>query len=241
MPATPDSFHPTRWTRVLAARGDSPEAREALSDLCAAYYGPVVAFLQRDGRNEDAARDLAHAFFERVLEGAAFDGADPRRGRFRSYLLGALKHFLANHRVHELRSKRGSGTVPESLDECLNGPPGYAGTLADPASDTRETLFDRAWALRLLERAFETLLRETPDPDARREFETLKPWLTGAPTDGSQADAARVLGLNDGAVRVRIHRLRRRFRTLVKTEIAQTVADPADAAEELRHLIAVLS
>ncbi|MBX3746409.1 MAG: sigma-70 family RNA polymerase sigma factor [Verrucomicrobiae bacterium] len=241
MSATPDSFHPTRWTRVLAARGDSPGAREALGELCAAYYEPVVAFLRREGRDEDAARDLAHAFFERVLEGAAFDGADPRRGRFRSYLLGALKHFLANQRVHELRSKRGSGTAPESLDECSDGASGNAGFLADPSSATHETLFDREWALRLLDRAFDTLLRESPDPEARKEFETLKPWLTGAPADGSQADAARVLGLNDGAVRVRIHRLRRRFRTLVKAEIAQTVANPADAADELHHLIAVLS
>src|ERR1043165_1577943 len=100
-------FATTRWTRVLASRGRSTNARQALSDLSAAYYGPVVAFLRREGRDDDTARELAHEFFARVLEQQSFQGADPQRGRFRSYLLGGLKHFLTNRRVHESREKRG--------------------------------------------------------------------------------------------------------------------------------------
>jgi DNA-directed RNA polymerase specialized sigma24 family protein len=233
------SFRPTRWTRVLAARGQSPEAREALSELCAAYYTPVVAFLRREGRAEDAARELAHEFFARILAGSSLDGADPRRGRFRSYVLGALKHFLANRRVHASRAKRGADVVHEPMD-FLNDPPSSR-PVADPTVVPPELLFDRAWALRVLERAFETMLADASDPAARREFEALKPWLTGQPEDRTQADTARELGMNEGAVRVSIHRLRRRFRGLVKAEIAQTVHDPADVGDELRHLIAVLS
>jgi DNA-directed RNA polymerase specialized sigma24 family protein len=241
-PSTPSNtagFRPTRWTRVLAARGQSPEGREALSELCAAYYAPVIAFLRREGRDEDAAREMAHEFFTQLLSGSPLDGADPRRGRFRSYLLGALKHFLANRRMHNSRVKRGAAVVHESTD-CL-GVTASGLVVADPTVVPPELLFDRAWALRVLDRAFEAMLADNVDPAARREFELLKPWLTGQPADQTQADAARALGLNEGAVRVRIHRLRRRFRDLVKSEIAQTVRDPAEVGDELRHLIAVLT
>jgi DNA-directed RNA polymerase specialized sigma24 family protein len=232
-------FRPTRWTRVLAARGQSPEGREALSELCAAYYAPVITFLRREGRDEDASRELAHEFFARILSGSSLDGADPRRGRFRSYLLGALKHFLANRRVHGSRVKRGATLVHESAD--CTGVTASELVVADPTVVPAELLFDRAWALRVLDRAFEAMLPDNVDPVTRREFELLKPWLTGQPADHTQVDAARALGLNEGAARVRIHRLRRRFRDLVKAEIAQTVRDPAEVGDELRHLIAVLT
>jgi RNA polymerase sigma factor (sigma-70 family) len=232
-------FATTRWTHVLAARGSSPEARQALSDLCAAYYAPVVAFLRREGRDEDAARELAHEFFARVLERPSFDGADPQRGRFRSYLLGALKHFLANRRVHDLREKRGAGAAHEPLvreSDTSTGP-----AIADASTPTPDTVFDREWALSVLERAFAVLSREAEQAGALREFEALKPWLTGESAGRPQADAAQELGLSEGAVRVAIHRLRRRFREVVKAEIAQTVKEPGEVAEELRHLIEVLA
>jgi RNA polymerase sigma factor (sigma-70 family) len=234
-----DDFIPTRWTRVLAARGQSPAARQALSELCAAYYAPVIVFLRREGREEDAARELAHEFFERVLSGPSFEGADPRRGRFRSYVLGALRHFLANRRVHGSRGKRGGGAVHEPIASIDDSPPGV--TLPDPSVSAPELLFDRAWALRVLERAFEAMRDEAGDASSRREFELVKPWLTGQPVDRTQADVARELNRSEGAVRVSIHRLRRRFRDLVKTEIAQTVQEPGEVGDELRHLIAVLS
>ena len=223
----------------MAARGDSPAARQALSDLCAAYYAPVVAFLRREGRDEDTARDRAHEFFTHVLERASFDRADPQRGRFRSYLLGALKHFLGNCRVHEFREKRGGGAALEPLshdaDTSLGTP------IPDPDSPPPDAVFDREWAVCLLARAFEVMKKEIGETGARQEFEILKPWLTGEGSGQSQADAAKSLGLNEGTVRVAIHRLRRRFRELVKAEISQTVSEPDDVAGELRHLIEVLS
>lgn len=224
---------------MVAARGDSPEARQALSDLCAAYYAPVVAFLRSEGRPDDAARELAHEFFARLLERPALDGADPQRGRFRSYLLGALKHFLANRRVHESRAKRGGGLVQEPLPCETDTSAGLA--IPDPAAPLPDSYFDREWAVSLLERALTALAREAAETGTRREFEMLKPWLTGEGAGRSPTEAARELGLNEGAVRVAIHRLRRRCREVVKAEIAQTVNEPADVADELRHLIAAVS
>jgi RNA polymerase sigma factor (sigma-70 family) len=240
VPATAtDAFVTTRWTQVVNARGDSPEARQALSELCATYYAPVVAFLRREGRDEDTARELAHEFFALVLEQPAFDRVDPQRGRFRSYLLGALKHFLANRCVHKLRDKRGAGAVhePLALETDTSSVSGTAGA----TSPSPDAVFDREWAVSLLERAFAVLSQESEQAGARPEFQTLKPWLTGDGAGRPQAEVARELGLNVGALRVAIHRLRRRFREVVKAEIAQTVSEPADVADELRHLIAALS
>lgn len=234
-----DAFVTTRWTRVVAARGDSPEAQQALSNLCAAYYAPVVAFLRREGRADDAARELAHEFFAQVLERSAFGSATPERGRFRSYLLGALKHFLANRRAHEQREKRGAGMAHAPLASDTDTSPGVV--LADPAALPPDTAFDREWALSVLEQVFGVMQGEADQAGTRQQFETLKPWLTGEGAGHAQADAARALGLNEGALRVAIHRLRRRFRDLVKAEIAHTVFDAHDVADELRHLIAALS
>ena len=205
-----DTFATTRWTQVLASRGDSAPARQALSDLCAAYYGPVVAFLRREGRDDDTARELAHEFFAGVLERQSFDRADPQRGRFRSYLLGALKHFLANRRVHELREKRGGYVVHQPLANEADTSPGHE--IADASTLSPDTVYDREWALNVLERAFRVMKRECEQSGTLHEFETLKPWLTGERAGRPQADAARELGMNEGAARVAIHRLRRRFR-----------------------------
>ena len=237
--ARASTFVTTRWTEVLAAHGDSASARQALSDLCAAYYAPVVAFLRSERRDEDAARELAHEFFARVLERRSLGGADPERGRFRSYLLGALKHFLANRRIHESREKRGGQFIHEPLASDTDTSIGPV--VADPSLPSPDTLFDREWALSILERALAVMRNEATENDALREFEMLKPWLTGETVARSQADAAHELEMSEGAVRVAIHRLRRRFRELVKSEIAQTVNDPAEVAEEMRHLIEALS
>ncbi len=238
-PAAGEVFATTRWTQVLASRGDSAGARQALSDLCAAYYAPVVAFLRSEGRDEDAARELAHEFFARVLERQSLGGADPQRGRFRSYLLGALKHFLANRRVREMREKRGGQFPHESLGPENDASPSTP--LADPSATSPDRLFDREWALSILERTFHAMKQEAAQGGSLREFAVLKPWLTAEGADRPQADAARDLGLNEGAVRVAIHRLRRSFRERVKAEIAQTVNEPGDIAEEMRHLIEALS
>lgn len=237
----PVVFATTHWTRVLASQGQAPDAQAALSDLCAIYYAPVVAVLHGQGRTEDQARELAHAFFERILERHGLDGADPARGRFRSYLLGALKHFLANHHAHSRRTKRGGDAPHQPLDPSPDEPD--TPSIADASTPPDDAVFDRAWALSLLERAFAVLSREAAQTGSLREFESLKPWLTGdGESEGrTQAGAAKELGWSDGAFRVALHRLRRRFRDVVKGEIAGTVTDPADVADELRHLIAALA
>jgi DNA-directed RNA polymerase specialized sigma24 family protein len=234
-------FATTRWTQVLATRGDSAQARQALSDLCAAYYEPVVSYLRHHQRTEDDARELAHQFFELVLHRRAFDAATPGQGRFRSYLLGAVKHFLAETQRHARAAKRGGGQPPLSLDANTGTDTHANPQLPDPAADTPDTLFDRHWAATLVDRAAATLASEYADRGQIAQFNTLKPWLLGEIPALSRADTAAQLDLNEGALKVAIHRLRRRFRELVKAEIAQTVSDPAAVREELRYLIEVLT
>ena len=234
-------FAPTRWTLVLRARGESVEGQAALSELCEAYYQPVLRFLRREGRDEDAARELAHDFFARVLAGGAFDGADPERGRFRSYLLGALRHFLADRRDHAGRLKRGSGIAPDSLDAPVGTDTSPGFQVADPAATASDASFDREWALTVMDRALCLLQKEFAEAGKVDEFNALKPWLMGDTATSSQADAASRLGLTEGAVKVMIHRLRKRFRAVVRTAISQTLRDPALVDEELRHLIESLA
>lgn len=231
---TSPGFHPTRWTLVLRARGEGIEAKAALSDLCAGYYEPVVGFLRRDGRKEDAARELAHAFFESVLAGG-LGTPEPGRGRFRSYLLGALKHFLAKRRDAERAGKRGGGAIQVPLMAESGSSPGL------PVSGTHDdTLaFDRAWALAVIGRALASL--EVEHVAKQERFTTLKPWLDGGGGKLSQADAAEVLGMSETAVKVAIHRLRARFRELIRAEIAATVNEPDEIDAELRHLVNVAS
>lgn len=230
----PDSaFHPTRWTLVLRSRGEGEDAKAALSDLCAACYEPVVAFLRREGRSEDAARETAHAFFETVLAGG-IGAPDPARGRFRSYLLGALKHFLAKQRESSLAAKRGGGAEHVPFVAETDTMPG----LPIPGLTDDTSAFDRDWALALIARALARL--EAEHAHKPEFFQSLKPWLDGG-ADTSQADAAQALAMSGTAVKVAIHRLRERFRELIRHEVSATVNDPAEVADELRHLIAVLA
>jgi RNA polymerase sigma factor (sigma-70 family) len=215
-------FATTHWTQVLQARGESPEARAALSELCDAYYAPVFSFIRHNAANEDAARELTQEFFRRLLSGKGISAVDPERGRFRSFLLGAVKHFLSDARDHDRRLKRGEGKTPLALDEAMVD--------AQVLPPDRE--FDRRWAFTVLDRALAAL-----GNDKMEHFEVLKPWLTGDSKDLSQAHAAKELGISEGAVKVAIYRLRRRFRELVKAEIAQTLNDPAQVHNELAALI----
>ncbi|MBC8094547.1 MAG: sigma-70 family RNA polymerase sigma factor [Akkermansiaceae bacterium] len=231
-------FVTTQWTRVLEARGDSPEARAALSELSAAYYAPVFAFIRRSTSTEDAARDLTQEFFARLLAGKGFGKVDRQRGRFRSYLLGAVKHFLADMHDHASRLKRGAGQPLESIDPGTDTSPGQQ--LADANSRSPDREFDRQWALTVLSRALSKLAEEQKAAGKLDQFENLKPWLTGDTQEFLQADAARQLGINEGAVKVAIHRLRRRFRDAIKAEISQTVADQIDQPDELQRLLEAL-
>ncbi len=237
----PAGFLPTRWTLVLRARGESPAAQAALGELCEAYYAPVLAFIRYAGGNEDAARDLTQEFFARLLAQHGLDTVEPGRGQFRSFLLGAVKHFLADQRRRARAAKRGGGQAPLSIE-------GGAGTktttelqIPDPAGPAPDAVFDRQWALTLVERTIALLAGEFAAPGKAEQFQVLKPWLLGDVDSLSQTDAARRLGLTEGAAKVAIHRLRKRFRELVRTEIAHTVGDPAQVQDELRYLVEVLS
>lgn len=235
----PANFAATRWTLIARARGHDPAAREALSELCAAYYAPVSAFLRSEGRTEDQARELTHGFFAGVLADGSLGGADPERGRFRSYLLGAVKHFLADLRDRDRAEKRGGGAVPVSLEETASGleVPDGVGEAADS-----ERAFDRQWALTVIARALTVVETELRDAGKGEQFMILKPWITaGESPELSRAAAAEALGTSESAVKVAIHRLRQRFRETVKSEIARTVPAESDVDDELRYLIEVLS
>lgn len=232
-----DHFYTTRWTVVLAARGNSPEAREALSALCEAYYEPVCIYLTRALRDPVAARDVAHDFFANLLEGDRFAQVKREGGKFRAYLSGALKHFLSHRRAFERRVRRGSGVDPFPLDAG----PGIIPPLADGQAIPPDMAFDRAWATTLLARALSALRAECESEGAAAQFDRLKPWLTGEAAHGAQVEMARDLQLDPGALKAAVHRLRRRFRHFVKAEVASTLSPPADVDEEMRALFVALA
>lgn len=231
-PAAADSFHTTRWSRVVLAREPSHEGQEALQLLCAAYYAPVIAFLRREGRDEDAAQELAHDFFALVLAGRTLSQAEQSRGRFRSYLLGAVKHFLSHRREAALR--RGGGEIPISMDDE------EAPALADSSQISPDAAFDREWALTVLSRAMEALKQEQISEGKGDEFQRLQPWLNGEASHGDQAALAESLGVNVNTLKATTHRLRQRFRQMVRAEIASTLEDPSAVDEEMRMLFAAL-
>lgn len=234
----PAAFVTTQWTRVLEARGDSPEARAALSDLCAAYYAPVLAFIQRQTADEPSARDLTQEFFSRLLSRHGIEAVNPERGRFRSYLLGAVKNFLNDARAHDRRLKRGGGRPAEPMETGTDT--STALQLPDTRTPTPDQEYDRKWALTVLDRALTALAAEHC-AEKNAHFETLKPWLTGDTENISQADAATRLGLNEGTVKVAIHRLRRRFRDVIRQEIGRTLGDPGQVEQEMQCLLQALS
>jgi RNA polymerase sigma-70 factor (ECF subfamily) len=233
-------FVPTRWTLVLRAQGATAESRAALSDLCASYYEPVRRFLQREGRDEDAARELAQEFFAGVLARGGLGVADPGKGLFRTYLLGAVKHFLFDQRKHAARAKRGAGAVPESLDAV--GEDGEEPTLqvADTSEGMGDAWFDRDWALTLMARALDALAEQFRSEGKAVLYEALEPWLVGDVGGATQLDVGQRLGMSESAVKVAVHRLRKRFREILKAEIAQTLPEGGDPAAELGYLAEVL-
>ena len=240
-PAPAGHFAPTRWTQVLQARGESAQARAALGELCAAYWQPVFSFLRGEGRDEDTARELTQEFFARLLAGRGLDTVEPGHGRFRSFLLGAVKHFLADQHDRAQTAKRGGGQIVVSIEAGAGTNTTTELQIPDPVGPAPDMVFDRQWAQTLVERALNTLAGEFTAAGKAEQFETLKPWLLGEISFMSQADAARRLGLTEGAAKVAIHRLRKRFRELVKTEIEQTVRDTRQVQDELHYLVEVLA
>jgi RNA polymerase sigma factor (sigma-70 family) len=230
-------FPTTRWTLVVAA-GDRERkaAGSALVSLCENYWYPLYAFLRRRGYPADQAQDLTQEFFIRVLEGRYLDRADPEKGRFRSFILTSLKFFVADEADRQRAHKRGGGVLVPL--EFSSGEEHYQ---REPAHDeTPERIFERRWALAVLDRVLERLREEFVHHGRPEHFERLKVFLLGH-SDAPYATLAREMNTSEGALKVAIHRLRKRYRELFRQEIADTVADPAEVESELRFLAAVLT
>lgn len=230
-------FPTTRWTLVVAA-GDPhrKEARAALVSLCENYWYPLYAYLRRRGHPADQAQDLTQEFFTRVVEGRYLDRADPEKGRFRSFLLTCLKFFVADEEDRQRASKRGGGQLVPL--EFSSGEERYQ---REPAHDeTPERIFERRWALSVLDRVVEKLRMEFVQHGRPEHFERLKVFLLGQ-SDAPYAALANEMNTSEGALKVAIHRLRKRYRELFREEIADTVTDPAEVESELRYLAAALT
>jgi RNA polymerase sigma factor (sigma-70 family) len=229
-------FATTRWSLVAAAQDPAaPESRQALADLCAAYWYPVYAYVRRRGHDHHHAQDLTQAFFARLLEKNDLADADRTRGRFRSFLLTACQHFLANQHDRATAKKRGGGRSHVALD-FADADQRYS---HEPAhDDTPERLFDRRWALDLLDRALTELRAEYEESGRGKLFEALKGTLTGGTE--AYAELAQSLDLTEGAVKVAVHRLRQRYRDRLRAAIAETVEKPEDVDDEVRDLFAAL-
>jgi RNA polymerase sigma-70 factor (ECF subfamily) len=235
----PQAFHTTQWSLVGTAQSQQPadrtRARKALEELCRAYWYPLYAFVRNRGHSRADAQDLTQAFFARFIETGGFASADQSRGRFRTYLLGSAKNFLANEWHRARRLKRGGGQAFLEWD-ALDPEARYA--IEPRGSDDPDACFDREWAVRLTEVALERLRTESEAEGKAALFVALKGSLTGE--EPNRAETAARLGVSEGALKVAIHRFRKRYRELLRSEVAETVDDPSGVDDEMRHLVAVL-
>jgi len=234
----PERFETTRWSVVLAAReGTGEPARRALAWLCEAYWHPVYAFIRRQGHEPDAAADLTQGYFTRLLEKDDLEDVRPELGKFRSFVVKSVQHFLSNERDRAHALKRGGRGAVLSLDALV----AERRLALEPRDDsTPEAIFERRWALTLLERAMERLAQEAEEKGRREQLEQLKGFLTDAGPGPSYRAVAARLGVSDATVKVAVHRLRRRYGELLRAEIAETLGDPAEVDAEIRHLFSVL-
>ena len=223
---------------MKASRASAPGSREALSQLCELYWPPLYGFARRQGYSVEQAQDLTQAFFARFLEKQDVQDADPARGRFRSFLLGSFKLFLANEYDRERAKKRGGDQVKIALEVDS----AEARFVAEPADDlTPEALFERQWALGVIDRVMDALRADLMKSGKEATFDELKGLLVGEKEQGGYAAIARTLGTSEGAIKVTVHRLRQKFRERLRAEIAATVADDAEIEDEIRYLMAILA
>ncbi len=234
-------FASTQWSLVLAARDAEPrQAQAALASLCATYWRPLYGYVRSSGHSLEDAQDLTQSFFAHILEKHALRHVDPSFGRFRAFLLASIKNFVANEWRKSQAIKRGGETQIVSLEQMAQAE--HGAPFEPSGAATPDQVYERAWAMALLGRAASRLKEEFDAAGKGHIFQRLKPYLTGdgaAPYSAVAAD----LGMNEVTVRVSVHRMRGRFRDLLQQEIAQTLADPGDAAaieQELRFLLAVL-
>jgi RNA polymerase sigma factor (sigma-70 family) len=233
------TFVTTHWSLVLTAgRSDTTRSRDALARLCQTYWHPLYAYVRRLGNPPHDAQDLTQEFFARLLAKNVLAGADESRGRFRSFLLAALKHFLANEWDKAHAQKRGGGQIPIPIDlAAAETSCGF-----EPAdSTTAEKIYERRWALTLLAQVLRRLREEHVRDGKEKLFEQLKSTLTETSRTVAYAEIARRLDTTEGAVKVAVHRLRQRYREVLRAEIADTVASPGEVEDEIRNLFAALA
>ena len=234
-----DFFATTHWSVVqLAARNDTTRAQRALSDLCGGYWYPLYAYVRRQGFSPEDAQDLTQEFFARFIAGNYLADVSPDKGRFRAFLLACLKHFLTNEWDRARAQKRGSGQRTISFDETA-AEERYKLEPTDTSS--ADKLFERRWAMTLLDTVLAKLRAEFRREEKELLFERLKPTLTGSREAQPYAELARELKMTEGAVKVAVHRFRRRYRELLRAEIAATVSTAAEVDDEIRHLFSVLA
>jgi RNA polymerase sigma-70 factor (ECF subfamily) len=233
-------FTPTHWSVVLAAAGraDTVHARDALEKLCRNYWLPIYVFVRRQGHNAHDSQDLTQEFFARLLEKNVLASVQREKGRFRSFLLASVKHFLANEWDKARAQKRGGGQVPISIDANL-AENSFGMEPADTL--TADRIFERRWALALLDLVLRRLREEYTRDGKEKQFNELKSTLTEASRTISHAEIAARLGTSEGAVKVAAHRLRQRYRELLRAEIADTIANPGETDDEIRNLFAALA
>jgi RNA polymerase sigma factor (sigma-70 family) len=233
----PAAFTTTHWSVVLEAQGKSPAAQEALEKLCRTYWRPIYSFVKRQGVGPEEAEDITQGFFAQLLERKSFDAVRKEKGRLRSYLLGALKYFLADEQRRAMAIKRGKGQRLIPLEE-LRADERIEMEPADPV--TAEMIYERRWALTVLERVLSRLKDEYRTAGNATLFDSLKQLLPDEPGAPSQAEIAARLGTTENAIRQAFFRFRQRYQSLLREEIAHTVATAGDIEDELRHLIAVV-
>ncbi|MFN2386573.1 MAG: RNA polymerase sigma factor [Thermoanaerobaculia bacterium] len=229
----------THWSLVLAARGGATESsRDALTRLCELYWYPIYVFVRRRGHSAEDARDLTQGYFARLLEKGYLDDVPPEAARFRSFLFASVSRFLSNARDRAGPARSGGGRTPISLD-TESAEQRYR---IEPADNlTPEKVFEKQWALALLDRALGRLQEEHPAGQAAARFQRLRPYLSGEEPGAAQREIAEELGMTEGALRQAIDRLRKRFGEVLREEIRQTVAEPDAVDGELRHLLSSLS
>jgi RNA polymerase sigma factor (sigma-70 family) len=228
------AFVTTHWSMVLTARGESPEAHEALEKLCRNYWWPIYGFVRRQGHTPEEAQDLTQSFFAFLLERKGLDTVGPEKGRLRSF---SVRNFLANAHRSAMAGKRGHGRPALHLEELV----GREHAHLEPLDTlTADRIYEREWALTLLDQVLGQLAEEYRMAARATLFDRLKQLLVGEPDRPSQAQIAQELGMTENAVKQAFHRLRHRYGALLRDEIAETVAKPAEIEDELRHFIAVL-
>lgn len=237
-PASDMAFYTTHWSVIVAAREQNgPAAQEALAKLCAAYWYPLYAFVRRQGFGPPDAEDLTQEFFRNLLEGKLLRSVGQAGGKFRSFLLTCLKHFLANQRERSQTQRRGGGAQVIPL-EVATAETQY---LLEPVENvTPEVVFERRWALNVLDQALQRLEQEYAQRNKSDLFEALRGFLPGSQTDDSRSEAAAKCEMSAAAVDVAIHRLRQRYGSVLRQLVALTVSSEAEVDEEIRYLISML-